>query len=121
MNSLSSVLGALGALSFIGTLIAAIAQRRKVAAEAGKTGADAAAVATESAIDAAVVLMRELRVELAAARQEGDALRRELAGARAELDALRGHLRHVEEMVRERGVDVPPFHWPYSHHLGDKP
>lgn len=94
-------MASLGGLSFIGTTIQTLAQRRKVKAEAAKTGVDAAAVLTDSAL-----------AVLTAVRDEAEGLRTELSQTRAELSALRRHLGRVEAMLRERGLPVPEFIWP---------
>lgn len=96
-------LAVLGGLSFLSTPIVVLLQRRKIKAEASKTGADAAAVLTESAIS----VLNEVRTE-------AKGLRAELGEARAEIRALRRHLTKVESILRVAGLEVPEFAWPPS-------
>lgn len=113
MNTVVTVLAALGGLSFVGTAINAYAQRRAVRAQEKKTGADATAVLTETATELLVPLREELRM----ARRDNADLRRDLADTRAELGALRTHLVIVEDLLRQKKIPVPEFAWP---HHGDK-
>jgi hypothetical protein len=102
------VLASLGGVSFIGMIVNAFVQRRKIKAESGKIGADAAAVLTESATKFA----DEVRE---AAREDTAVLRRELQDTRSEIAALRRHLAVVEGMLRRYlppDVAVPDFVWP---------
>lgn len=95
--SLLVQIGALsGALSFLGTIIGALAMWRKSKAEAAKTGADAASVLTGSALS----IVEDLRGEL--------------RSARAEIGALRRHLSAVERLLREQGIPTPDLDWPPS-------
>jgi hypothetical protein len=109
MNTLLAVLGALGPLTFIGTTINVLVQRRKIRAEAQRTtaqgekfGADAARVLAETATD----LLQPLRDELRAAHEE--------------ITAMRHHLARVEALLREHGVPVPTFVYPSKNGNGVK-
>lgn len=97
---ISSVLG-VGSLPV--TIIVAFALRRKIRAEAGKTGADAAAVLTGSALE---LLQR--------VQDEAIGLRAELKEARAEMDAMREHMDTIQGLLRAAAPDVPipPFRFP---------
>lgn len=81
-----TVLSILGGMSFIGTGIVALSQRRKVRA-------DAASVLTDSALK----IVKDLR--------------NELEETRSEMNALREHLGTVEDLLRKQGVPVPQFRW----------
>lgn len=94
MATLLQIGAALGGLSFLGTIIGALAVWRKSKAEANKAGADAASVLTDSALS----IVEDLRVEL--------------RSARAEIGALRRHLSVVERLLREQGIPAPEFDWP---------
>ena len=93
-EALISAGAALGGLGFIGTVITAIAMRRKVRAEADKTGADAASVLTGSAMS----LVEEVRADLLETQHE--------------LRALRRHVGVLEGLLRVNGIPVPDFAWP---------
>jgi hypothetical protein len=90
------VFSALGTASFPVTAIIAFALRRKIKAEASKTGADAAAVITGSALE----LLKE-------ARDEARGLRAELKEARVEIDALREHMDVIQGLLRDAAPSVP--------------
>lgn len=89
--------------SFIATIIVALLNRRKIKAEAGKTGADAAAVLTGSALE---LLQR--------VQDEAVGLRAELKEARLEIDAMREHMDTIQGLLRAAApsVAVPPFRSP---------
>ncbi len=92
-----AVLASLGGLSFIGTLITAVASRRKVSA-------DAVQVLSQTAAE----LVNPLRIELGHARVE-------IAGLRQGMTELGRHLDRVEEVLRHHQIPVPdrpPIRWP---------
>lgn len=107
MNWLVTALASLGGCGFIGTTIVALLNRRKIKAEASKTGADAAAVLTGSAMQL-----------LERVQSESIGLRRELIEARAELDnmlvAIRAHTEKIQEVIDQQapGVAIPAFRYP---------
>lgn len=90
---LSSILG-MGSLPV--SVIVAWALRRKIKAEAGKTGADAAAVLTGSAME---LLQR--------VQDEAIGLRAELKEARIEIDAMREHMDTIQGLLRAAAPEVP--------------
>lgn len=81
-----TILSILGGMSFIGTGIVALSQRRKVRA-------DAASVLTDSALK----IVKDLRTEL--------------EETRSEMHALREHLGGLENLLRQRGLPVPQFRY----------
>ncbi len=103
MNWLVTVLASLGGCGFIGSTIVALLNRRKIKAEASKTGADAAAVLTGSALE----LLKRVQ-------DEAIGLRAELKEARAEIDAMREHMDTIQGLLRAAApeVPVPPFRNP---------
>lgn len=96
MNWLVTILAALGGGGGIVSTATALLNRRKIRAEASKTGADAAAVLTGSALE----MFKEVREEL--------------KEARIEIDALREHLEIIQGLLRASApqVAVPPFRNP---------
>jgi len=74
----------------------ALLNRRKIRAEAGKTGADAAAVLTGSALE---LLQR--------VQDEAIGLRAELKEARVEIDAMREHMDTIQGLLRQAAPQVP--------------
>lgn len=93
LQTLAQVLGTLGGVTGLGTLVVVLAQRRFINAKAKKTGVDATAVLSETAID----LLNEVR--------------RELDDYRGELAALKEHVVKLEVMIREKGGTPPTFQW----------
>lgn len=96
MNWSAVVPAVLAVCSLAGTVAMALLNRRKIRAEASKTGADAAAVLTGSALE----MFKEVREEL--------------RDARVEIDALREHLEIIQGLLRASApqVAVPPFRNP---------
>jgi len=93
LQTLAQVLGAMGGIAGIGGIIVALAQRRNLNAKAKKTGVDATAVLSDTAID----LLNEVR--------------RELHDTRSEMAALRDHVVRLEGLLRENGIAPPVFRW----------
>lgn len=88
------VLSVIGGLGVPAAVVTALAMRRKVRAEAGKTGADAADVLTGSAMS----YVTEVRADMAELQQE--------------MRALRRHVGVLEGLLRVNGIPVPEFAWP---------
>jgi hypothetical protein len=110
VNTFVAVMAALGPASLIGTVVNAWLQRRKIRAEAGKTGADAAAVLTETATE----LLNPLRAELDRTGRRLAETNDRLESTEREMSALRRHLIVVEDLLRRNGIPVPEFVWPPS-------
>jgi|SRR5882757_3455484 len=87
-----------GVLSLVGTVLLALFQRRKVAAEVERVGAEAAEAITRSATGVVALVHAELDTVATALRE-----------ARKEIDALRRHLTTVETLIRDAGLTVPEF------------
>lgn len=100
MNWLVTVLAALAGGAVPGTVGVAWLNRAKIRAEASKTGADAAAVLTGSAMQ----LLERVQAELVETRADLDAV----------LVAVRNHTETIQALVDEQapGVTVPPFRYP---------
>lgn len=100
-NTVVSVLAVGIPASIVVTLITTFAQRALVRSQEKKTGADAAAVLTETATELLAPLRRELK-----------STNEELAETRREMTALRRHLGVVEGLLNRAGIPVPEFVWP---------
>lgn len=96
MNWSAVVPAVLAVCSLVGTAAMALLNRRKIRAEAGKTGADAAAVLTGSALE---LLQR--------VQDEAIGLRAELKEARVEIDAMREHMDTIQGLLRQAAPQVP--------------
>lgn len=94
MNVLVQIGAVLGSLTFVGTVITALAMWRKSKSEAKKTDVDAVQVLTGTAL----TMVEDMRAELAAARQE--------------MKALRTHMGRLETLLRAAGMSVPEYDWP---------
>lgn len=94
MNVLVQIGAVLGSLTFLGTLITALAMWRKSKSEEKKTDADVVQVLTGTAL----TMVEDMRKELAAARTE--------------MQALRSHMGRLETLLRTAGLSVPEFDWP---------
>jgi hypothetical protein len=86
----------LAGLSFVVTIVVALLNRKKIKAEADKTGADAVAVLTASAVQLLIPIKEELQ------------------RANEKIEAMGHQLDIVEGLLRENGLPVPPryFHKP---------
>lgn len=99
------VLAVIGGGGLPVAVLTALVMRRKVRADADKTGADAAeVVATASAgwvkdVRADMDKMRELHQQ-------------EMQRVRAEVLALRRHVGALEGLLRVNGIPVPDLAWP---------
>lgn len=97
--TLTSFLSWIGAGGFPLTIIGALVWRRKIKAEAAKTGADAAAVLTGSALE----MVKEARDDLKEVRAE-------LANV---LDAIHTYTETIQDLLRQEApqVSIPPFRY----------
>ena len=101
VDDLVQALVAVGGLVGLSSPIVVLLQRRKINAEAKKTGVDAAAVISDTAIEllqAAKVTATEAKVDV-----------EKLGG---EVRALRRHVARLEELLARHGIEAPPFVWP---------
>lgn len=98
-------LSVIGGIGLPAAIVAALAMRRKVRADATKAGADAAAVLG----DTAAAMVKETREDMAELRAEH---RGEMASMRGEMSALRRHVGVLEGLLRVNGIPVPDFAWP---------
>lgn len=95
-------LSVVGGIGFVGTIVTALAMRRKVRADATKAGADAAKVLG----DTAASLVTEVRADMAELRSEH---RTEINEMHGEILALRRHVGVLEGLLRRHGIPVPEF------------
>lgn len=96
--------------------IGARATRRKIAAEADKSGADASAVLADSAlgllepwiqqVDRLSARLQTAQNESARAEDAAAAARRELSSCRSELDDLRGQLAAARATIERQAVQL---------------
>lgn len=91
-----AVAGSAGGL--LTNVVRSLSERRKVSAEATKTGADAQAILTDTALKAAT--------------RSIESLERRLEQTTTELQAVRHHMGVLEVLLRQRGVPVPDMAWP---------
>lgn len=107
MTSFLQVCAGLGGLTFIGTIITAIAMLIRSKAGATKTGADTIQVLTDNALKAASTAIANLEKQLG---QTVD----ELAKTRSELQGVRQHMDVLEQLLRQHQIQAPQFVWPMS-------
>ena len=103
---------ALGGLSFLGTLIGALAMWRKTKAEAKKIGVDAATVLTDTALKAATEAIEHVEQQAAKLGAQLERTQGELELTRDKLHAVLRHMRVLEDLLRASGVSVPDFVYP---------
>lgn len=113
MNWLVTIPSVLGAVSFLGTIFVALSNRRKIQAEAGKTGADAAAILTETALKAA-------EKSIAQVEKQATKLMAELEGAQTKMHALQEHMEVLQDLLRSAGIAAPTFRYPPLRFAGSK-
>ena len=94
----------LGGLTFIGSIITALALWKK-------NGADAASVLTDRALKAATNAIENLE-------QQAETLGKQLKETTGELQAMRRHLGVLETLLREHSIPAPSFDWPPAHRNG---
>jgi hypothetical protein len=97
-----SYLGA-GGLPTAGIL--AFLLRRKIKAEASKTGADAAAILTNTALESAAK-------SIAAVERRAEKVSAELDKAIVQIQALSEHVEELHDLLRNAGIQAPPFRFP---------
>jgi SpoVK/Ycf46/Vps4 family AAA+-type ATPase len=102
----------LGGLTFVGGIITALAMWRRTKAEVTKSGADAHAVLTETAMRAAEKAIAKVEERAEKLGEQLDRTSDELEKTRGELQAVRRHMGVLEMLLRERGLPVPEFLWP---------
>lgn len=104
MNTLVAVFAAIGGLGGLGGLAALFyvtSTKRKINAEARKIGVDADDVISGRALEMYDRAMTEAR------EAKADAHR-----CHEKLDALEDHVDRLERLMRDAGLDPPPFRWP---------
>lgn len=94
-----------GAGGLLTNVIRSLSERRKVSAEATKTGADAQAILTDTALKAATRSIENLE-------KHAEKLSAQLERTTDELRALRGHMDVVEQLLRQHQIPAPEFVWP---------
>lgn len=99
------VLSVLGGVVSAGGIVTALSLRKKVRAEAKKTGADTAEVLAGVGAD----LVTEVRADMRELKAEH---RQEMREMQAEVRALRRHVGVLEGLLRTNGVTIPEFAWP---------
>lgn len=102
--TLIEVGAALGGLTFIGSIIGALALWKK-------NGADAASVLTDRALKAATTSIENLE-------KHAEKLGAQLEKTTDELRALRQHMTVLESLLREHSIPAPTFDWPPRHRNG---
>lgn len=107
----------LGGLTFLGTVITALALWRKSKAEANKTGADAIQVLTDNALKAASTAIDKVEKQAEKLGQQLERTQGELAKTQNELQAVRRHMGVLEDLLREHRIPAPKLVWP-SHSNG---
>jgi DNA repair ATPase RecN len=106
------VCAGLGGLTFLGTIIGALAVWRKSKAEAGKTGADAIQVLTDNALKAATTAIENVEKQAEKLGRQLEQTQDELAKTREELVAVRQHMGVLDELLRQHQIPAPKLVWP---------
>lgn len=112
MSSFLQICAGLGGLTFIGTIITAIAMLIRSKAGATKTGADTIQVLTDNALKAASTAIGNVEKQAEKLGRQLEETQGELAKTRDELQAVRRHMGVLEQLLREHKIPAPEFVWP---------
>lgn len=84
------------------SVIVALAMRRKIKAEAGKTEADAVAILNRAALESATK-------SIEAVERRAEKVSTELDKAITQIQALSEHVEVLHGLLRNAGIQAPPF------------